>query len=298
MHIPVLKKEVLSYLEPKTGGVYVDCTLGEGGHAISILERIGDTGMLIGIDMDEKVMLLAKENLSRYSKNVKYYNNNFRDLNKILEAAGTEKVDGILFDLGLSTFQLEDTERGFSFMKDGALDMRMSANIQIPAYEYVNNLDERRLNETIVEFGEERWARKIARAIVRRREKGEIKTSGELAEIIRRAVPERARYGRIHPATRSFQAIRILVNDELESLKIALREAVSRLADGGSICVISFHSLEDRIVKRFFREMGAKEETPRFSVLTTKPVVATAEEEYENPRSRSAKLRAGRVAYE
>jgi 16S rRNA (cytosine1402-N4)-methyltransferase len=249
------------------------------------------------MDMDEKVIEKAKENLSEYSKHIRYYNDNFKNINKILEAAGVDKVNGILFDLGLSTFQLEDDKRGFSFMNDGPLDMRMSGKTEIPAIHYINNLDERRLNEIIAEFGEERWAKRIARAIVKRREKGEIKTSAELAEIIRRAVPQQGRYGRIHPATRAFQAVRILVNDELESLKHALPAAVEHLKNDGRVCVISFHSLEDRIVKRYFRERKQENKAPNFEILTPKPVMAAEAEKAENKRCRSAKLRAGRVIY-
>jgi len=292
-----MKDEVMKYLEPKAGGVYVDCTIGEGGHAKEIMEKTGGNATLLAMDMDEKVIEKAKENLSEYSKHIRYYNDNFKNINKILEAAGVDKVNGILFDLGLSTFQLEDDKRGFSFMNDGPLDMRMSGKTEIPAIHYINNLDERRLNEIIAEFGEERWAKRIARAIVKRREKGEIKTSAELAEIIRRAVPQQGRYGRIHPATRAFQAVRILVNDELESLKHALPAAVEHLKNDGRVCVISFHSLEDRIVKRYFRERKQENKAPNFEILTPKPVMAAEAEKAENKRCRSAKLRAGRVIY-
>ncbi len=295
MHVPVMTDIVIEYLDCRPGGVWVDCTAGEGGHAKQILKRIGPEGLLIAIDRDAGVLEKAKDKLKGQEENVRIFNSNFTGLGEILKELRISKVDGILFDLGLSTFQLEDRSRGFSFKDDGPLDMRMSEEISKSAAYYVNNLDERRLNEAIFRYGEERWAKSIAGAIVRERGKGTIETAGALAEIIRRAIPRSKWPGRIHPATRTFQALRILVNEELEAIEETLPAAIGLLKDKGRICVISFHSLEDRIVKNVFRDFSGRKEEAMFKVLTRKPVVASDEEKRQNPRSRSAKLRAGEV---
>ncbi len=295
MHVPVMPDVAVKYLDCRPGGIYVDCTVGEGGHAESIIKETSPGGALIAIDRDAGVLEIARAKLEGYKRNVRVFNSNFTELKEILKELKISKVDGILFDLGLSTFQLEDRSRGFSFKNDGPLDMRMSENISKSAEYYVNSLDERRLNEVILQYGEERWAKRIAGAIVRKRGNGEIKTAGALAEVVRKAIPKSKRKWRIHPATRTFQALRILVNDELGALERALPAALGLLKDKGRICVISFHSLEDRIVKNVFRDYSKRNEPPLFRILTKKPVVASDEEIERNPRSRSAKLRAGEV---
>lgn len=284
LHIPVMAEEVLELLSPRSGGIYVDCTLGAGGHAERILEASGPDGLLIGIDVDESALKVAGERLKRFGGRVKLIHANFAELNRILDELGIDGVDGVLMDLGVSWMQLSDPERGFSFQMDGPLDMRMDRRNPVTAMKVVNGLSEEELRRIIREYGEERFADRIARKIVSMREIAPITTTGQLARLIESAVPSRAR--RIHPATRTFQAIRIYVNRELENLERGLEAAIQRLRSGGRICVISFHSLEDRIVKRAFKS------SPKLRVLTRKPLRPSEDEIRRNPRSRSAKLRA------
>jgi len=269
----------------------VDCTLGGGGHAEVILEATAPDGLLLGIDRDEEALRRAGERLKRYGTRVRFLHEGFKNLGMILRTQRVQGVDGILMDLGVSTLQLMDSERGFSFQKDGPLDMRMDRGSSPTAAALVNSLSEPRLLQILFEYGEERWARRIARAIVHEREKLPVTRTLQLADLIRRAVPRSGRRQRIHPATRTFQALRIAVNQELDQLGVGLSEAASCLNDGGRLCVISFHSLEDRIVKRTFKAL-TQAKPARARLITKKPVVPGPDEIRMNPRSRSAKLRA------
>ena len=289
-HIPVLVDEVVFWLQPKPNGCYVDCTLGPGGTSARILQACGGNGRLIAIDQDAHAIELAHETLKPYIDNVSFHCGNFRDLGSILDSAGVRRVDGFLFDLGISSVQLAEAERGFSFQEDGPLDMRMDPSQGVPAGDLVNRMPETELANVIFEFGEERLSRRIARAIVRERANAPLRTTSELASVIQRSVPPAYRHGRLHPATRTFQALRIAVNNELAVITPALHEAVDRLSPGGRACVISFHSLEDRLVKYTFRDL-AQESDKGVRILTKKPCVASDEERRKNPRARSAKLR-------
>jgi 16S rRNA (cytosine1402-N4)-methyltransferase len=291
-HLPVLVEEVLQYLDCRPGRIYVDGTVGSGGHSRKILERSSPTGKLIGLDWDEEAVERARKNLSLFEGRVALRKGNFKDLKSVLKSLSIPGVDGILLDLGVSTEQLESRERGFSFRWDGPLDMRMSQETEITAQDFVKNLPPSDLETLLREYGEERWARRIARNIVRRRQRAPIRTTGELVEAIEESVP-RSR-GRIHPATRTFQALRISVNEELNNLRAFLDSAPDLLRPKGRLCIISYHSLEDRIVKNCFRHWtrGGKGEEKPFGLLTPKPVVPAAEEVSRNPRARSAKLRA------
>ncbi len=289
-HIPVLADEVVYWLQPKPNKYYVDCTLGLGGTSARILQACGETGRLIAIDQDFHAIEMARETLSPYADNISFHCGNFHDLGSILDSEGIQHVDGILFDLGISSAQLGDAERGFSFQEDGPLDMRMNPSQDVTAGELVNRMPETELANVIFEFGEERLSRRIARAIVRERANAPLRTTSELASVIQRSVPPAYRHGRLHPATRTFQALRIAVNNELAVITPALHEAVDRLSPGGRVCVISFHSLEDRLVKYTFRDL-AQESDKGVRILTKKPCVASDEERKLNPRARSAKLR-------
>lgn len=289
-HIPVLVDEVISWLRPKPNGCYVDCTLGPGGTSSRILQACGGNGRLIAIDQDAHAIELAHETLKPYLDKVSFHQGSFQDIGSILDASQIDQVDGFLFDLGISSVQLADAQRGFSFQEDGPLDMRMDASQGVTAGELVNRMPETELANVIFEFGEERLSRRIARAIVRERANAPLRTTSELASVIQRSVPPAYRHGRLHPATRTFQALRIAVNNELAIITPALQEAVERLAPGGRACVISFHSLEDRLVKYTFRDL-AQESGKGVRILTKKPCVATEEERKRNPRARSAKLR-------
>lgn len=285
MHEPVLLREVLEFLRPSNGDVIVDCTVGGGGHADAILEKVMPDGKLIGIDRDDEAIKAASERLARFKDRVVLRRGNFREVGSILNTLGVGEVNGLLFDLGLSSLQIEDEKRGFSIRLDGPLDMRMSRGDSIDARFIVNRLSEKEIEAIIRDYGEERFSRRIASAIVRGRP---VKTTGQLAEITERAMPGWSRRQKIHPATRTFQALRIAVNDELGALRSALKEMPQCLKKGGRVCAISFHSLEDRIVKHALRDYSKSGE---LEVITKKPVVAGDEERAANPRSRSAKLR-------
>jgi 16S rRNA (cytosine1402-N4)-methyltransferase len=291
-HVPVLVEEVLQYLDCRPDRIYVDGTVGSGGHSRKILERSSPTGKLIGLDWDEEAIERARKNLSLFEGRVALRKGNFKDLKSVLKSLSIPGVDGILLDLGVSTEQLESRERGFSFRWDGPLDMRMSQETEITAQDFLRNLPPSGLETLLREYGEERWARRIARNIVRRRQTAPIRTTGELVEAIEESVP--GSRGRIHPATRTFQALRISVNEELNNLRAFLDSAPDLLRPKGRLCIISYHSLEDRIVKNLFRHWtrGGKGEEKPFGLLTPKPVVPAAEEVSRNPRARSAKLRA------
>lgn len=299
MHVPVLYEEVLTYLAPRPGGRYIDATVGGGGHAEGILERSAPDGRLLGIDRDPAALEVARARLARFGDRVVLVRGSFRHLRSLAESCTFTSVDGILFDLGYSSLQVEDPRRGFSFHAEGPLDMRFGPDTPVTAADLVNTLPEEELADLIYRYGEERYARRIARAIVRHRP---IRTARELGELIERTVGRRG--GRLHPATRTFQALRIAVNEELEALAEALPQAVTLLKPGGRLVVIGFHSLEDRLVKRFLKQEATDCLCPphvivcqcghraTLRILTKKPVTPSEEEVKRNPRARSAKLRA------
>ena len=271
-------------MEP--GGVYVDGTVGLAGHSYEILRRSAPDGFLIGFEWHKESFEYARERLKPFQKRFALVRENFARVKEILEGMGKGPVDGILLDLGVSSFLLEGSARGFSFKRDEPLDMRMDDRLSKMAKDLINQLSPLQLEELIRSFGEERFAYRIARAICQARRQAPIRTSAELAQIIWQAVPPKVRHGRIHPATRTFQALRMVVNRELDNLKWFLDEAPDILKPGGRLVIISFHSLEDRIVKHSFKA------DPRLKVLTKKPVTHSPEEVAQNPRARSAKLRA------
>lgn len=288
MHEPVMVAEVVEHLEPARGGVFVDCTIGLGGHARALLE--GGASRLIGIDRDAAALDAAREALSGYGERVELVHGDYRRLVEVLDGRGIATIDGLLADLGVSSMQLEAPGRGFSFRRDDPLDMRMDTSSGATAAEMIHAADERTLADVIYEFGEERHARRVARAIVEASGRGAMETSGQLAEVVRRAIPRKG-YSRIDPATRTFQAVRIWVNQELEGLDTFLSDAAARLASGGRMAIVTFHSLEDRIVKHTLRGMQAAGELG-IIVRTKRPVVPGEAEVARNPRARSAKLRA------
>lgn len=291
LHRPVMRQEVLKFLDPKPGKIIIDCTVGCGGHAQALLESLLPDGRLIGIDQDEESLSIAKERLKNFNGACTLIYGNFKNLVQILNDLRVAKVDGLLFDLGLSSFQLERSERGFSFKQDGPLDMRMDKRNKISAYDLVNNLHQEEIDQILRDYGQESWHSRIACAIVNERKKAPISTTTQLANIVTRAIPRKflARFRKIHPATRTFQALRIAVNRELEVLEEALEEIIPYVAQSGRICIISFHSLEDRIVKNKFRKFS---KAGMLKIITKKPLIPSEEEVSINPRSRSAKLRA------
>jgi 16S rRNA (cytosine1402-N4)-methyltransferase len=286
-HVPVLREEVIKLLDPKPGQTVVDGTLGSGGHALEILKRIGSEGRLIGIDQDPAAIGRAKRNLEAFPQ-VSFFQNNFTEIDSILQSLNLTAVDAVIMDVGLSSDQLADSSRGFSFQTEGPLDMRMDPDRTVTAEDLVNQLSVEELTMLFKRYGEERWSRRIAGAIERERLKTPIRTTGELVQIIEKAVPKRFHFSRLHPATRVFQALRIAVNQELESLEAALPKAFGVLRPGGRLGVISFHSLEDRLAKQAFRQWR---DEGRAKILTPKPVQAGEEERERNSRARSAKLR-------
>lgn len=302
-HQPVLLEEVLAYLNPRSKGLYVDCTVGGGGHSLEILRRSSPDGRLVGLDQDPNALKAAARRLAPYAQRVTLVQENFVNLPRVLARVGISVVDGLLYDLGVSSPQLDIPERGFSYMQDGPLDMRMDPSGAITARDLVNKLKEEDLAGIIARYGEERWARRVAAFIVRTRQYKPIETTSELVEIIKQAIPAKSRRTGSHPARRTFQALRIAVNQELDILPGALREAVNLLRPGGRICVITFHSLEDRLVKRLFQELARPcicppkfprcicGRQPLLRIVTTHPVEPSARELKENPRARSARLR-------
>lgn len=301
-HVPVLLKEVVEFLRCAPGKTYVDCTLGEGGHAAQILRVIQPGGRLLGIDRDEDALLVAGQRLGEFGHQALLVHGNFRNLTDILGQHGIVSADGFLFDLGLCGLQLAKASRGFSFKHDGPLDMRMDRRSKTTAADLINRLPYDKMVKIIWEYGQERWARKIARHICQQRATKSITTTRQLVEVIESAIPISGRE-RIHPATRTFQALRIAVNEELVALKEALDQAVSLLNPGGRVCCISFHSLEDRIVKHTFGHFSRSCQCPpelpvcicsgkpRVRVITLRPVTPSQAEIFHNPRARSAKLR-------
>lgn len=302
-HISVLPDEVLQALSPKSGGVYVDGTLGGAGHAGLILTASSPEGILIGFDRDEEAIAVARQRLSVFGDRVRIFHQNFSGIAAALAEIGVEGIDGFVLDLGVSSHQLDRDERGFSFMHDAPLDMRMDRSSGESAADLVNTLSESELYWIISEYGEERWAKRVASFIVRARDERPIETTLELVDVIKGAIPKAKWEERLHPATRTFQALRIAVNEELKSLEEGLEGLLSLLKPGGRGAVISFHSLEDRIVKESFRQAATgctcpKElpvcvcgRVPRFKLVTRKPITAGETEVAANPRSRSAKLR-------
>ena len=301
-HISVLLNECIDNLNIRPDGIYVDGTMGGGGHSLEIAKRL-TTGRLICIDQDPNAHEAAGKRLAEYKDRITFVRDNFGNIKSILDSLGIEKIDGMLLDIGVSSHQLDEAERGFSYQQDAPLDMRMNPDRPFSAYDVVNGYDEDELDRVIFTYGEERWARRIAQFIVKERENKPIETTGELVDIIKKAVPKGARKDGPHPAKRTFQAIRIEVNGELDVLQRAIDDVAARLAVGGRLCIITFHSLEDRIVKEAFRKQenpcicppqfpvcvcGKK---PLGRVITRKPILPSKEELEENPRSRSAKLR-------
>lgn len=290
-HSPVMLQEVLYWLLGDGRKIFLDCTVGYSGHAEELLERSGPDARLIGLDRDRSAIEASRQRLSRFGARAILIHGHFMELKQHLSEHGLSQVDGIVFDLGVSSPQLDEQARGFSFQHDGPLDMRMDQSIGVTAADLINRWPEVQLADAIFQFGEERFSRRIARAIVRARECHLLGTTKELVAVIEGAVPANYRHGRLHCATRTFQALRIVVNQELDCIEPALRDAADVLSPGGRLCVIAFHSLEDRIVKHTFRALSGKED-PALMVLTKKPQVSTSEESDRNPRSRSAKLRA------
>ncbi|MEK6634734.1 MAG: 16S rRNA (cytosine(1402)-N(4))-methyltransferase RsmH [Planctomycetota bacterium] len=287
LHKPVMVEEVLDYLNPQTGQVIIDCTVGGGGHASKIMSKIKPNGLLIGIDKDMEILQTAKQHLSEIGNIFKLYHADYSEIDEVLRQAGTDKVNGVLLDLGSSSLQFDQAERGFSFSKEGPLDMRMDRSQGITAKDLIHRLSEQKLEELFSKYGEERWSRRIARAILKEENDTGITSTRQLANIIERAVPRGK--SKIHPATRVFQALRIAVNKELESLEVFLNKIHNYMTVGARIVVISFHSLEDRIVKNKFSER-AKQNI--FQILTKKPITPGEAEIERNIRCRSAKLRA------
>ena len=303
-HVPVLSAEVLRYLTPKQGGVFLDGTVGGGGHAALMLEASAPDGMMVGLDRDDSALAAARERLLPFGGRARLVKSNFADLGEQLLHLGITGLDGFLLDLGVSSHQLDTGARGFSFQQDAPLDMRMDTGCGSTAADLVNSLSADELSRIFREYGEERWARRIAAFIVAARGEAPIETTFRLVDLIKGAIPRGAWEERLHPATRTFQALRIAVNDELGSLERGLTAALQLLNQGGRGVVISFHSLEDRIVKNVFRSFSQGcncpkglprcvcSKVPQVRVLTGKPVMAGAAETETNPRARSAKLRA------
>lgn len=305
-HAPVMVGEVLHYLEPRSGQTIVDGTVGGAGHAFEIAREIMPGGRLIGIDRDEAALAAASQRLARFSDSITLVKGDFADITAIADNLDIKEINGLVLDLGASSHQLDSAERGFSFRNDGPLDMRMDRAQRLTACEIVNSYSEKHLAELIRDYGEERWAKRIAQFIVQRRARQAIETTGDLVGVILAAMPSAARPKDIHPATRTFMALRVAVNRELDSLRLGLKAAVKLMSPGGRIVVLSWHSLEDRIVKDAFLRFAGRCICPPglpvcvcgtksvLEVLTKRPVTASPDEVAANPRARSAKLRAAR----
>ena len=289
-HIPAMLHEVIDYLLLKPGQVIVDATIGTGGHSFEILKSISPGGKLIGIDRDEDSLNVCRGRLSDFNSSLELVHANFVDLDQALAKLGVDKIDGIIFDLGISTFQLKNAQRGFSFQEEGPLDMRLDKDSYISAYDLMNNLNESEISGILWNFGQERWHNRIARLLIQERAIQPIATTRQLADLVVRAIPHRYRksHYRIHPATRTFQAVRIAVNRELEIIESAIKKAVAILKTQARICVISFHSLEDRAVKQTFRQLKAE---GLINIVTPKPLTPLLSEIEANPSSRSSKFR-------
>jgi 16S rRNA (cytosine1402-N4)-methyltransferase len=290
LHVPVMTREVVALLRPERGGLFLDCTVGLGGHTRALLEA--GASRVLALDRDAEALTAARDATLSWGDRVELVHADYRDLPRVLDDLGIAGVDGAFADLGVSSLQLDSADRGFSFRRDEPLDMRMDRSQGQTAAQLLQEVDERALADLIFEYGEERFSRRIARAIVAAREAAPVATTGQLAQIIRRAVPRKG-YQRIDPATRTFQALRIWVNRELEGLEAFLGAAAARLLAGARLAVISFHSLEDRIVKHTFRALeSARKSQVALRILTKRPLVPDDAEVEANPRARSAKLRA------
>lgn len=302
-HVSVLAEECIQALNLRPDGVYVDGTTGGGGHSLRIAQQLGPAGRLICIDRDEEALAAASRRLEAYRDRVTFVKSNFAQIAQVIEGQGLAGVDGILFDLGVSSYQLDNGDRGFSYMHDAPLDMRMDRSQPFSAWDVVNTYTQEQLRQILWEYGEERYSGRVAAAIVQQREESPIETTGQLAQVIREAMPAAARREKQHPARRSFQAIRIEVNGELRAVEQAMEGSVDKLLPGGRLAVISFHSLEDRIVKKIFAQQakgctcppefpvcvcGKK---PRLKLISRGVITAGQKELDENPRARSAKLR-------
>lgn len=302
-HVPVLLEECIDSLDIRHDGTYVDGTVGGAGHASHICGKLSEAGTFIGIDKDTDALKTAEERLAGYNCDKYLRHGSFADIKDLIRGSGKEKIDGALLDIGVSSYQLDTPERGFSYMHDAPLDMRMDRSYGKTAYDVINEYSENELKEIISGYGEERWASRIASFIVKRRKENRIETTLQLADLIKAAIPAKARREGPHPAKRTFQAIRIEVNEELEELKRAVDEYLDILTSGGKLCIITFHSLEDRIVKESFRRRANPCTCPpEFPVcvcgkkgdvrlITGKPIIAGEKELENNPRARSAKLR-------
>lgn len=302
-HIPVLLEETIEGLNIKENGIYVDCTLGGGGHSLEILKHLGPKGRLIAIDQDEEALLAAQERLKDYKDQIYFIKSNFAYLDSILESLSIDKVDGVLMDIGVSSYQLDESERGFSYHQDAPLDMRMDQTAEISAYDVVNTYSKEELEVIFWNYGEEKWGRRIAEFIVDQRREKPVETTLELVEIIKKAIPKKIRMQGKHPARRVFQALRIEVNKELDVLESTISVAVDRLKPKGRLAIITFHSIEDRIVKSRFNEYAKGCTCPpefpicvcdkkqEVKILNRKPITASEEELLSNHRAASAKLR-------
>jgi 16S rRNA (cytosine1402-N4)-methyltransferase len=286
MHIPVLLNEVIKLLDPKENENFIDATLGEGGHTLALLQKTSPAGKVLGIDLDPEILEIAHRKLHAFGERLILANNNFKNLEEIIADNKFKEISGIVFDLGMSSRDIDEAGRGFSFLKDEPLLMNFGSDTMLTAEHIVNGWPESELEKIIRLYGEEKFSRQIARAIIARRIVKPIKTTFDLVEVIENATPNFYHHGRIHPATRTFQALRIAVNDELNSIQKGLEASLKILSSGAKIAVISFHSLEDRIVKNFFRD-----NKNTLKILTKKPVVPAQVEVLNNPRARSGKLR-------
>lgn len=301
-HVSVLLNECIENLNIKPDGIYVDGTMGGAGHSLEIVKKLSEKGMLIGIDRDEEALAVAKERLKEFN-NVKYVHDNHDNIDEIIKNLNIKGVDGILLDLGVSSYQIDEKTRGFTYMDDGPLDMRMDKSQKLTAEYIVNNYKEQDLARIIFEYGEEKFSRKIARNICEYRKNKKIETTGELVKIIEKSIPGKFREKNSHPAKRTFQAIRIEVNNEIEPLYNTVKNSINALNSKGRLCVITFHSLEDRMVKKAYVDAEGKCTCPKDlpycvcgnislgKIITKKPILPTEKEMQENSRSRSAKLR-------
>jgi 16S rRNA (cytosine1402-N4)-methyltransferase len=307
MHKPVMVREVLEYLNPPVGGIVVDATVGTGGHARALAERIGREGLLIALDRDAQMLTLAQQNLADIACMAHYIHADYRNLPEVLQELQIDAVDAILVDMGVCSAQLDDPERGLAFRYDAPLDMRLDREQPTTAYHLLQRIRLPELVRILREYGGEQWAKPIARAIIRRRDQGRMNTTGDLAAAVLEAIPKKFQEKRIHPATRTFQAIRIAVNRELDDLQPAFEAMAGCLRVGGTICVLAYHSLEDRAVKHAFRNLSQRarapvgagaptppSDRPVLEILTPKPLEPSEAEIQNNPRARSAKLRAAR----
>lgn len=304
-HIPVLLAEAVEYLNCQANGTYLDATLGSGGHAFTILKDNPEIKALIAIDWDEEAIKKSRKRLQPFSHKTFIFQENFINIRTILKKLGVKEVNGILLDLGVSSQQLEDRNRGFSFRLQGTLDMRMNRNLSTTAFDLVNTSSISQLEQTLLNYGEERYAKRIARAIVTERKKEPLSDTLKLSQLVTSAIPPKHHPRKIHPATKTFQALRIAVNNEIENLKKVIEEGIDLLAQKGRLCIISFHSIEDRVVKHQFRKLSkgyshSERVFPleeinhgkgKVKIITKKPITPRSEEIRENPRARSAKLR-------